>query len=302
MMRGGRLFAMFSTAIGAADGVLVKTMGDGCLASFGSAADAVTAAVDVAASVLPPSHPHRAGARAPGRTGRRRRDRGGRRCVRAGGRDRRPTVQCRRRAPGPGHRHGAGSDGRPGWPCVRGGRRAGPEGLSRPGVDLQDQVRARASRTSLRCRLRWRRPRRNGWSAGAPSSTGWAPRSRRRVRASDGPCSSGVNRAWARPASWRRSPVGPTSKVRWSCSVDARRTCPWRTNPSQRPCERGWSALDPAVVAAHVAVHGGEIRRLVPVVDAAEPTRAEPALEQASAVRRGDGPVRTAPLRTGWSC
>jgi class 3 adenylate cyclase len=41
------LFAMFSSAIGAADGVLVKTMGDGCLASFGSTADAVTAAVDV---------------------------------------------------------------------------------------------------------------------------------------------------------------------------------------------------------------------------------------------------------------
>ena len=45
MMRGGRLFAAFSTAIGAGDGVLIKTMGDGCLASFGSAADAVTAAV-----------------------------------------------------------------------------------------------------------------------------------------------------------------------------------------------------------------------------------------------------------------
>ena len=45
MLRGGRLFAAFSAAIEAADGVLIKTMGDGCLASFGSAADAVTAAV-----------------------------------------------------------------------------------------------------------------------------------------------------------------------------------------------------------------------------------------------------------------
>ena len=98
---------------------------------------------------------------------------------------------------------------------------------------------------------------------------------------SDEPCSSGVNRAWARPAWWRRSPAVPTSKVRWSCSVVARRTCRWRTNRSPRPCERGWPALDPAVVAAHVAVHGGEIRRLVPAVDAAEPIRAEPALEQA---------------------
>ena len=30
---------------GAADRALIKTMGDGCLASFGSAADAVTAAI-----------------------------------------------------------------------------------------------------------------------------------------------------------------------------------------------------------------------------------------------------------------
>ena len=41
------------------------------------------------------------------------------------------------------------------------------------------------------------------------------------------------------------------------------------------------AGLDPEVVAAHVAEHGGEIRRLVPAIDAAEPVRAEPALEQA---------------------
>ncbi|MDQ3145466.1 MAG: adenylate/guanylate cyclase domain-containing protein, partial [Actinomycetota bacterium] len=39
------LFAAFSTAVGKGGGVLVKTMGDGCLASFDSAADAVTGAV-----------------------------------------------------------------------------------------------------------------------------------------------------------------------------------------------------------------------------------------------------------------
>jgi adenylate cyclase len=39
------LFTAFAAAIAAGDGVLIKTMGDGCLASFGSAADAVTAAV-----------------------------------------------------------------------------------------------------------------------------------------------------------------------------------------------------------------------------------------------------------------
>ena len=41
------LFAAFSTAVDAGDGVLIKTTGDGCLASFGAAADAITAAVAV---------------------------------------------------------------------------------------------------------------------------------------------------------------------------------------------------------------------------------------------------------------
>src|SRR4051794_19228524 len=41
------LFAVFASAIAAADGVLIKTMGDGCLASFGSSADAVSASVSI---------------------------------------------------------------------------------------------------------------------------------------------------------------------------------------------------------------------------------------------------------------
>ena len=47
MMQGGLCSPCSPPPSVAADGVLVKTMGDGCLASFGSAADAVTAAVDV---------------------------------------------------------------------------------------------------------------------------------------------------------------------------------------------------------------------------------------------------------------
>jgi class 3 adenylate cyclase len=39
------LFSAFSAAIAAGNGALIKTMGDGCLASFESSADAVTAAV-----------------------------------------------------------------------------------------------------------------------------------------------------------------------------------------------------------------------------------------------------------------
>jgi class 3 adenylate cyclase/tetratricopeptide (TPR) repeat protein/DNA polymerase III delta prime subunit len=39
------VFAAFDAAVGEANGTLVKTMGDGCLASFGAAADAVSAGV-----------------------------------------------------------------------------------------------------------------------------------------------------------------------------------------------------------------------------------------------------------------
>jgi tetratricopeptide (TPR) repeat protein len=40
-------------------------------------------------------------------------------------------------------------------------------------------------------------------------------------------------------------------------------------------------ALDDATVQAHIEVHGGELRRLVPAIDAPEPTRGEPITEQA---------------------
>jgi class 3 adenylate cyclase/tetratricopeptide (TPR) repeat protein len=51
--------------------------------------------------------------------------------------------------------------------------------------------------------------------------------------------------------------------------------------PFAEALRAGLAGLDPEVVAAHVAAHGGEIRRLVPVIEAAEPIRAEPGLEQA---------------------
>ncbi len=45
------LFTAFAAAVEVGDGVLIKTMGDGCLASFTGAADAVTAAVEIQRSV-----------------------------------------------------------------------------------------------------------------------------------------------------------------------------------------------------------------------------------------------------------
>ena len=50
--------------------------------------------------------------------------------------------------------------------------------------------------------------------------------------------------------------------------------------PVAEALRAGLAGLDPDVVAAHVAAHGGEIRRLVPAIDAAEPVEAEPATEQ----------------------
>ena len=88
------LFAAFSDSIRAADGVLIKTMGDGCLASFGSAADAVTAGISLQHAVARlrerkvPGLGLRVGV-AVGRC-----DRGGRRRVRAGGGGCQPAVQC----------------------------------------------------------------------------------------------------------------------------------------------------------------------------------------------------------------
>ena len=80
---------------------------------------------------------------------------------------------------------------------------------------------------------------------------------------------------------------GPTTRVRWCCSVAARKTWPWPTSPSPRRCGRVAASLDPEVVVAHVAEHGGEIRRLVPGIEAAEPVRAESMLGQARLLDTG---------------
>ena len=45
------LFTAFAGAVEVGDGVLIKTMGDGCLASFTGAADAVTTAVEIQRAV-----------------------------------------------------------------------------------------------------------------------------------------------------------------------------------------------------------------------------------------------------------
>ena len=51
--------------------------------------------------------------------------------------------------------------------------------------------------------------------------------------------------------------------------------------PFAEALRAGLASLDHEVVVAHVAAHGGEIRRLVPAIEAAEPVRAESTLEQA---------------------
>jgi class 3 adenylate cyclase len=90
------LFASFDAAVEASNGTLVKTMGDGCLLSFGSAADAVTSAVALQHAASRLRERKIPGLRLRIGGGGRRRDRGGRRRVRPRRGGRQPLGERRR--------------------------------------------------------------------------------------------------------------------------------------------------------------------------------------------------------------
>ena len=243
MKRGGRCSPRSPAAVDAGDGVLVKTMGDGCLASFGSAADAITAAVAVqqAAARLRVRKVPGLGLRvgmAVGDVTEEDDDVFGPAVVTG-----EPAVQRRGRASGPGHRPGAHARRRPRRPSLRGDRRTRPEGHRRPGGRVQRSGRAARRRPSLPAALAatpaeqvvGREEELDMLNMAFKAASG----------ASDVPCSSPGSRGWARPAWWQRWPAGPTTRARWCCSVAAGKTSRWRTSPSPRPCGRGVTGSGP---------------------------------------------------------
>jgi class 3 adenylate cyclase/tetratricopeptide (TPR) repeat protein len=274
------VFAMFSTAIGAGDGVLIKTMGDGCLATFGSAADAVTAAVAV----------QRAGARL-----------------------------SARKVPGLGLRVGLAvgdvteeDDDVFGPAVVTAGRLCNTADENQ--ILVTDTVRMLAgdrgshdfeavgqlvlkgfAEPVAACTIRFEltgtdesplpvalaaTPAERVVGRGAEldrlSSALEAARAGQRHAVLIGG-EPGVGKTRLVAALARRAHEQGVLVLFGRCEEDLAVAY----QPFAEALRAALPALDPEVVAAHVAAHGGEIRRLVPALDADEPVRAQPALEQA---------------------
>ena len=227
------LFAVFSTVIGAGDGVLIKTMGDGCLASFGSAADAVSAAVAIQQAVAGlrerkvPGLSLRVGV-AVGDVTEEDGDvfgpavvTAGRLCSAAGEHQVLATDMVRMLAGDRGGHH---------YEAVG---ELILKGLPEPVAACAVRVDAAAtSGRSFPAAL-----------AATPGElvVGRGPQLDVLTAAFEaasagelGRCSSPASRGWERPGWWRRWLAGPTTRVRWCCSVAAKKTWPWPTSPSPR--------------------------------------------------------------------
>lgn len=273
-------FTAFDAAVVSGDGVLIKTMGDGCLASFGSSADAVTAAVVLQQTV---------------------------------------AGLAERKIPGLGLRVGVAvgditeEDGDVFGPAVvtasrlcsaagehqilvtemvrmlagdRGGHRYEPagelllKGIAEPvsactvRFDLTSGTAPRSIPTALAATPNELVVGRNDELAVLRDAFETATAGQRRAVLVAGEPGVGKTRLVAALA---REAFGAGALVLFGrCEEDLAVAY----QPFAEALRAGLADLDADVVAAHVGAHGGEIRRLIPAVDGPDPVRAEPALEQ----------------------
>ena len=274
------VFTAFSSSVAAGDGVLIKTMGDGCLASFIGAADAVTAAVTLQQAVngLRERKIPGLGLRVGVAVGDVTEEDGdvfgpavvtaSRLCSAAGEHQILATDMVRMLAGDRGgHHYEAAGElllkgiAEPVAACtvrvgsVEGTRRSLPAALeATPGEFVVGRggeldVLVEAYKTA---------------SAGE----------RRAVLVAGEP---GVGKTRLVAALARRAHDEGAMVLFGRCEEDLAVAY----QPFAEALRAGLTDLDPETVAAHVAAHGGEIRRLVPAVDGPEPARAEPGMEQA---------------------
>jgi tetratricopeptide (TPR) repeat protein len=273
------LFDAFSAAIGASDGVLIKTMGDGCLASFSSAADAVTAAIAVQQAVarLREQKVPGLGLRVGIAVGDVTEEDGdvfgpavvtaSRLCSAAGEHQVLATDLVRMLAGDRGgHHYEAIGElmlkgiAAPVAACtirvdVAAGGRSLPAALAEMPGELVIGRGEELDVLSVALKTAGAGERRAVLVAGEP----------------------GVGKTRLVAALARRAHDEGALVLYGRCAEDLAVAY----QPFAEALRAGLASLDPAVVAAHVAEHGGEIRRLVPAIEAEEPVRAAPALEQA---------------------
>jgi class 3 adenylate cyclase/tetratricopeptide (TPR) repeat protein len=273
------LFSAFSAAIGAGNGVLIKTMGDGCLASFESAADAVTAAVGVQQAVAR-IREHKVpglGVRVGIAVGDVTEEDGDvfgpavvaadRLCGAAGEHQILATDMVRMLA---GDRGGHNYEAVGGL-ILKGIADPVPACTVRVGAATAGRPFPVALAATAAERLVGRSEEldvlRDAFKAASAGD-------RRAVLVAGEP---GVGKTRLVAAMARRAHDDGALVLFGRCEEDLAVAY----QPFADALRAGLAGLDPDVVDAHVAVHGGEVRRLVPTIEAAEPVRAEPALEQA---------------------